>query len=239
MAPQVVNAAYIVLNFPGDKSCLENLELIKQQSQSNMERLQKLVDESLDCELFIKACENSIIKETYETQTAVLEQNNSTIISNALNIARRSNRIIQVATQEAENSEDLAYVDRIIQSNEFLKQALPEMIKGAKLLAMQPNNKENYLIWANSNEKLIDAIGKVREAVSCESNMIDDLSARSSLQLSTSTESGSNDFSFGNGSDQNEDNFLPDLNTLRINEGSEYNEFIVFLFCLLVYKNFI
>lgn len=130
LAPRVVNAAFILLNYPGDKSCMENFELLKQQSQANMERLQKLVDESVDCELFIKACENSIIKETYDTQTAVLEKNNSTIITNALNIARRSNRIIQVATQEAENSEDPEYVDRIIYSNEQLKQALPAMIQG-------------------------------------------------------------------------------------------------------------
>ena len=142
--------------------------------QTNFERLQKLVDECLDCELFIKACEHSIIKETYKTQTAVQENNNTAIVLNALNIARRSNRIIQVATQEAENSEDNAYVDRILGSNELLKQgislilnsikwscsykllfkALPPMIQSAKILASQPNNKENYLLWANANEKV-------------------------------------------------------------------------------------
>lgn len=220
----MANAAYIVLNFPGDKSCVENLELLKQQSQSNMERLQRLVDDSLDGELFIRACENSIIRETYETQTAVLEQNNSSIITNALNIARRSNRIVQVATQEAENSEDSGYVDRIILANETLKQALPEMIRGAKALAMQPNDKQSYLLWADSNERLIDAIGKVREAVSYESiYAIDDLSGRSSLQLSTSSnESGSNDVSFSNVHEPFGASFdaVPELAQLRITEGN-------------------
>jgi hypothetical protein len=100
--------------------------------QTNFERLQKLVDECLDCELFIKACEHSIIKETYKTQTAVQENNNTAIVLNALNIARRSNRIIQVATQEAENSEDNAYVDRILGSNELLKQGISLIFNSIK-----------------------------------------------------------------------------------------------------------
>lgn len=190
-----------------------------------MERLQRLVDDSLDGELFIRACESSIVKETYETQTSVLENNNSGIITNALNIARRSNRIIQVATQEAENSEDSGYVDRIILANETLKQALPEMIRGAKTLATQPNDKQSYLAWADSNEKLIDAIGKVREAVSYEAAYaIDDVSGRSSsLHLSTSsTESGSNDVSFSNHEIAASNEFVTELASLKITEGNFY-----------------
>ena len=121
LAPQVVNAAYLVLSLNGNSSCKENFELMQRQWQINMERIVKLVDESLDCELFIKACETSIIKETFQTQTAVQENNSSAIVVHALNIARRSNRIIQVATQEVENSEDNLYVNKILNANEFLK----------------------------------------------------------------------------------------------------------------------
>lgn len=121
LAPQVVNSAYLVLSLNGNSTCRENFELMQKQWNINMERLLKLVDESVDCELFIKACESSIIKETYQTQTAVQENNNSAIVIHALNIARRSNRIIQVATQEAENSEDSMYVNKILSSNELLK----------------------------------------------------------------------------------------------------------------------
>ena len=121
LAPQVVNSAYLVLSLNGNNTCRENFELMQKQWQLNMDHLLKIVDESVDCELFIKACEDSIIKETYQTQTAVQEKNNSAIIIHALNIARRSNRIIQVATQEAENSEDNIYVNNILKSNELLK----------------------------------------------------------------------------------------------------------------------
>ena len=119
-----------------------------------MERLQKLVDESLDTELFIRACEHSIIRETYQTQAAVQDQNSVAIITHALNIIRRSNRIVQVASQEADNSEENEYVDQISMANEGLKQCLPVMVNSAKRLAGQSSNKECFLAWTNSNEKV-------------------------------------------------------------------------------------
>ena len=117
----MVNAAYLALSFPGNKTCVENLELMQNQWVSNMERLQKLVDDSIDTEAFIRACESSIIRDTYKTQTAVQEKNSMAIIMNALNIGRRANRIMQVAGQEAENSEEFSFVERIIDANNSLK----------------------------------------------------------------------------------------------------------------------
>ena len=49
-----------------------------------------------------------------------MRKNNYAIIIHALNIARRSNRIIQVATQEAENSEDNIYVNNIYVDNIYV-----------------------------------------------------------------------------------------------------------------------
>lgn len=89
------NAAYIVLCYPGNKTCHEHLELMQKEWQSNVQRLQRLVDENVDCGMFIRACEASILRETYETHVAAQEKNNAAIVTNALNIARRSNRIIQ------------------------------------------------------------------------------------------------------------------------------------------------
>ena len=143
-----------------------------------MERLQRLVDESLDAELFIRACELTIIKETYITQAAVQDRNSMAIVTNALNIARRTNRIMQVASQEADNSEELEFVNNLTAANESLKQSkhttkfiskcfmlfscffflikdLPIMIHCAKMLASQTSNKENFLLWTNANEKVI------------------------------------------------------------------------------------
>ena len=124
LAPQIVNAAFIVMSMPGNRSLTEHYDLMQQQWQSNMITLQRLVDESVDSVSFIEACEQSIIRETFLTQTAIQENNKQAIVLNALNIARRTNRIIQVAAQEAENSEENSFVTNIITANEELKKCL-------------------------------------------------------------------------------------------------------------------
>lgn len=152
MAPQVVNAAYLAVLF--DQNCFDNFDLIQKAWQANMTNLSQLIDESIDSSLFIKTYEKLILKEAFDMQTAVQEENNSSIITSALSIAKRTNRIIHLANQEAENSEDVDYVGRIVNSVDHLKVCLPHMIQTAKLMAIDPSNKETYLMWANSNEKV-------------------------------------------------------------------------------------
>ena len=120
-----MNAAQVVLSMPNNnKSLLEHYDLMQQQWQANMVSLQRLVDESLDTVSFIEASESMIVKETYLAQTAIQENNKSAIVQNAISIGRRTNRIIQVASQEAENSEENSFVNNIILANEELKQCM-------------------------------------------------------------------------------------------------------------------
>lgn len=132
----------------------ENFHLLKQQFETNIVSLQKVIGDMMDSELFIIACEKSIIKETYESQNAILEKNASIIVNNALSIAQKTNRILKTSCQEAENSEDRFFVDKILNCNDQLKQSLPYFIHSSKSLALDPNNKENYLVWASSNEQV-------------------------------------------------------------------------------------
>ena len=60
----------------------------------------------------------------------------------------------RVANQEAENSDDLEYVNRILNANESMKLVLPVMIHKAKLLATQPDALDNYSEWANANKNV-------------------------------------------------------------------------------------
>ncbi|CAF0804091.1 unnamed protein product [Brachionus calyciflorus] len=206
LGPQVVNTGFLALKFTDNKSCLENFELMQKQWQINVQKLQKLIDDIIDCESFIIACEKSIIKETYQTQAAVLEKNSSAIVTNALNIVRRTNRIIEIAGQEAENSEDSFFVEKILIANDNLKKTLPVLIQSAKFLAIEPSNKENYLVWASSNEKLIDAISNVRESVSNQ----DLTSNRSSLP-----------------NEDDLDSELSNLENLKIDEDMHSNGYIM------------
>jgi hypothetical protein len=105
--------------------------------------------------MYIRSFENQIQKEAYSMQKSILEKNSNFIVQYALSIAKSANRITQLANQEAENSEDLDYVNRILASNEALKLTLPPMIQLAKSLAIDPSNKDAYLMWTNANENVI------------------------------------------------------------------------------------
>jgi len=123
LAPQILNAANVVLSTPNNsKSLIEHFDLMQHQWQLNMISLQQLVDESIDSVAFIEACEFMIVKETFLAQTAIQENNKPAIVRNVLNIGRRTNRIIQVASQEAENSEENSFVNNIVMANEELKE---------------------------------------------------------------------------------------------------------------------
>lgn len=205
IAPQVANSAFLVLKIPGNQNVLENFELTREQFSENMKNLQTKLDETLNREFFIVACEKTIIRDTFKNQTAVQENNPKAIVSNALSIAKQSNRIIQIASQEVENSEDGKYVDQIMMHNERLKHSLPDMIQTAKMLALEPSNKENYLAWASSNERLINSISKLRECVSANNETSD----RSSF-----TSNNLNPLAFE----------LPKLEILTLNEDNHNNK---------------
>lgn len=121
LAPEVINASQILFVQPMNKSCSEHFELMQKQWIDNMERMRCLVDANVDPSIFIRACEYSIIKDTHKCEMAVREKNSFEIVTNASNIARRANRIIQVAAQEVENSEDKEYVKQITNASEALK----------------------------------------------------------------------------------------------------------------------
>ena len=56
LTPQVVKAARIVLNAPGNSAAAEHFELLKNQWTENIEKLRSLVDEAVDTAAFIRAC---------------------------------------------------------------------------------------------------------------------------------------------------------------------------------------
>lgn len=57
--------------------------------------------------------EEKILQDTDKTQAAIKNVDPYGIINNTSNIARRANRILQVAQTEADNSEEPHYVDRV------------------------------------------------------------------------------------------------------------------------------
>ena len=76
-----------------------------------------------DYNLYLIPAEEGILKDTERVEEGISEVNSPKIVQNASNIARRANRILQVAQNEAENSEDPMFVDQVNRSAENLKQS--------------------------------------------------------------------------------------------------------------------
>ena len=62
---------------------------------------------------FITVTEEAILRDTERTEQAIKANDSAGIVNATSSIARRANRVLQVAQQEADNSEDPAFVDRV------------------------------------------------------------------------------------------------------------------------------
>nr|KAG5709155.1 hypothetical protein BaRGS_028611 [Batillaria attramentaria] len=165
LTPQIVNAARVLFTNPNNQAAIEHFELLKKQWTDNMERLRGLVDEAVDTAALIRAEEEGILRDTERIEDGIRTVDSPLIVANASNIARRANRVLQVAEMEAQNSEDPLFVDRVNEASENLKATITPMVQNAKTLSTQPQNNAAANNWRKANQQLIGAVGGVREAV--------------------------------------------------------------------------
>ncbi|XP_076450560.1 vinculin-like isoform X11 [Babylonia areolata] len=165
LTPQIVNAARVLFTNPNNQAALEHFELLKKQWTDNMERLRGLVDEAVDTTALIRAEEEGILHDTNRIEDGIRTVDSPLIVANASNIARRANRVLQVAEMEAQNSEDPLFVDRVNEASQNLKSTITPMVQNAKALSTTPQNGAAANNWRKANQELIQAVGGVREAV--------------------------------------------------------------------------
>ncbi|CAF0725168.1 unnamed protein product [Rotaria sordida] len=164
LTPQVIYAARIVFGDPTSSSTTqEHFDLLRDQWITQMEYLRCQVDEAIPSDEFVKACEEAIIHDTQQTEKAIADLNSSIIVDSTSNIIRRANRILLVACQEIENSEDSKFTTQLRQASNTFKDTFPPMIAAAKQLALNPDDKLMHSNWQQTNNELIDAIGNIRE----------------------------------------------------------------------------
>ncbi|XP_052711265.1 vinculin-like isoform X11 [Crassostrea angulata] len=177
LTPQVTTAAKIVFQDPGNQAAQEHFDLMKKRWMDNMERLRGLVDEAVDSSALIKAEEEGIMRDTERVEDAIQMKDPPRIGAHASNIARRANRVLQVAQQEAENSEDPKYVDHVNQAASNLRanlgvvESIAPMVQGAKGVSMNPADTNAQQNWRKANQTLIDAVRDVRGAVTVDAGV--------------------------------------------------------------------
>lgn len=165
LTPQVVNAARVVLDNPNNPSADEHFKLLKEQWSEGMDKLRCHVDASMDTVSFINASEEGILRDTAKTETAIGKADSLGVVNCTSAIARKANRVLQVANQEAENSEDPAFVERVQKAYSQLRETISPEIQMAKVLAVQIRDPAAAEKWRTTNSNLIAAVRGVRTAV--------------------------------------------------------------------------
>lgn len=149
------------MNYPASKAAEEHLNNLKQQYADTILRMRTLCDQATDPAEFIKASEEQIQKYTFLCEEAIRNKQPQKMVDNTGNIARLVNRVLLVAKQEADNSEDPQYINRLNAATSKLEQSLPTMVQNAKGVAGNINDPSAASHWREANKN----VGRVFSAL--------------------------------------------------------------------------
>ncbi|XP_049847129.1 vinculin isoform X1 [Schistocerca gregaria] len=165
LTPQLINAGRIRKSYPESKAADEHFENLVSQYSDSIQRVRALCDEATDSADFIKMSEEQIQKHTVLCEDAIHTNQRQKMVDNTSSIARLANRVLMVAKQESDNSEDPQFVDRVNRASVAVQGSLPPMVHGAKAVAMNTQDSIAVARWRESNRALLTAVGQVRQAV--------------------------------------------------------------------------
>ncbi|XP_063978173.1 vinculin isoform X14 [Diachasmimorpha longicaudata] len=176
LTPQLVNAGRIRMSYPESKAAHEHFENLRQQFAETMQRTRGLCDEATDSADFIRTSEEQMQKHAFLCEEAIVKQHPQKMVDNTAAIARLANRVILVAKQESDNSEDLPYIQRVNQATDVLQHSVTPMVQDAKSVAMNITDGPAISRWRESNRALLNSVGQVRRAVHTDQRTSPDLS---------------------------------------------------------------
>ncbi|KAH8235890.1 hypothetical protein KR032_010306 [Drosophila birchii] len=165
LTPQLISAGRIRMNYPGSKAADEHLQNLKQQYADTVLRMRTLCDQATDPADFIKTSEEHMQVYAKLCEDAIHARQPQKMVDNTSNIARLINRVLLVAKQEADNSEDPVFTERLNAAANRLERSLPAMVGDAKLVATNIADPAAAAAWKNSFQRLLGDVREVRDAI--------------------------------------------------------------------------
>ncbi|CAG9818715.1 unnamed protein product [Phaedon cochleariae] len=165
LTPQLISAGSIRIDYPSSKAADEHFENLRQQYADTLIKVRNLCDEATDSGDFIKASEEQMRKHTFLCDDAIKNKQSQKMVDNTSAIARLANRVLLVAKQESDNSEDPNFIDNVSRTSELLQNSIPSMVQEAKSVALNPSDQNAISRWRDANKALLNAVGQVRQAV--------------------------------------------------------------------------
>lgn len=129
LTPQLVNAGRIRMAYPESKAADEHFENLRAQYADSVQNVRNLCDTATDPADFIKISEEQMQKHTILCEDAIRKNQPQKMVDNTSSIARLANRVLMVAKQESDNSEDPQFIARVnlasdlVQNSKFVAQS--------------------------------------------------------------------------------------------------------------------
>lgn len=152
LTPQLISAGRIRMNYPGSKAAEEHYNNLKQQYADTILRMRTLCDQATDPADFIKASEEQMQKHTLLCEDAIRNKQPQKMVDNTSSIARLANRVLLVAKQEADNSEDPMFINELLNASDKLQNSVPSMVQNAKSVATDIGNSAAGHQWRDANK---------------------------------------------------------------------------------------
>uniref|UniRef100_A0A0A9VYZ0 Vinculin n=1 Tax=Lygus hesperus TaxID=30085 RepID=A0A0A9VYZ0_LYGHE len=165
LTPQLVAAGRIRLNYTQSKAADEHFENLKKQYAESVNRIRHLCDEAIDSATFCKISEEHMQKHTVMCDSAIANIDAEKMVEHTTAIARLANRVLQVAKQEADNSEDPHFIAAVNKTADHVQNCVTRMVQDAKAVAVNPLDHAAVSRWRESNKALLSSVGEVRRAL--------------------------------------------------------------------------
>uniref|UniRef100_A0A183UTC6 Vinculin n=1 Tax=Toxocara canis TaxID=6265 RepID=A0A183UTC6_TOXCA len=164
MTPQIINAGKIRLHNDSD-SATQHFENLRREFADALARLRSHVDDAIDTAEFVRASEQAMRRYTGRCEDAIRNNEPQHMVDNTSQIARLGNRVLMSAKNEADNSEEPAFVQRVNNAAQQLHSAIPPMVNHAKQVALNPRHAGNAQNWRDANDVLLSRVRQVGDAI--------------------------------------------------------------------------
>ncbi|XP_014275815.1 vinculin isoform X5 [Halyomorpha halys] len=175
LAPQLVSAGRIRLGYPTSKAAEEHYENLRGQYAESIARIRSLCDDAINAAHFTKISEEHMAKHTVLCEDAIAKGDAEKMVGHTTAIARLANRVLQVAKQEAENSEDPSFIAGVNKAADHLQNCVTRMVQDAKAVAINPLDHAAVSRWRESNRALMTSVGEVKHALTHDIPDMNDL----------------------------------------------------------------
>ncbi|XP_046400954.1 vinculin isoform X9 [Ischnura elegans] len=167
LTPQLVSAGRIRMAYPSSKAADEHFGNLRTQYADCVHHARTLCDEATDSAEFIKLSEEQMRRQTKVCEDSLLrgQAGAGQMVEGASNVARLANRVLMLAKQEADNSEDPDFIAGVNAASDSLQNNVTPMVQDAKAVAMNMSDHNAITRWRESNRALLSSVGMVRQAV--------------------------------------------------------------------------